>query len=151
MISKYDSSSLVNQRAVNWKSSPADLVSGSAYDVIKKFVSIHSWTWLEKDLCSLLGSLFPRWGGGEGGGVSSYKVKCQLVHPSSCTKCRHATIAEGWCHWDRRLGDLRLCQDIWCSTWSYCMRWQKHLVSQPCLWWLSMFQSHPVEWKDMLF
>ena len=32
------------------------------------------------------------------------------------------------------------------------MRWQKHLVSQPCLWWLSMFQSHPVErYKDTLF
>ena len=45
-----------------WKLSPAGLVLGSVHDVIKKFGSIHSWTWLEKDLCSL----FPWWGGGGG-------------------------------------------------------------------------------------
>ena len=43
-----------------WKLSPAGLVLGSVHDVIKEFGSIHSWTWLEKDLCSL----FPWWGGG---------------------------------------------------------------------------------------
>ena len=55
-----------------WKSSPACLVLGRAHDVIKKFGSIHSWTWLEKDLCSL----FPWWGGGEDRGLSWYRVKC---------------------------------------------------------------------------
>ena len=59
-----------------WKLSPACLVLGSAHDVIKKFGSIHSWTRLEKDSCSLPGSPFPWWGGGEGRGLSWYKVKC---------------------------------------------------------------------------
>ena len=44
--------------------------------------SIHSWTWLENDLCSLFGVF--------SSGRAQTTRRCQRVHPSPCAKCGQA-------------------------------------------------------------
>ena len=94
--------------------------------------------------------------GGGGELIQSQMLASFSMHPNVA---KQLELSWDYCWWQRASASEIVDSFIWDFVKTFDVQHDPialevaeafNLVSYPCLWWSSMFDSHTVEWKDML-